>query len=305
MGFRQNVLESIPENAHGRMTGLAELVNEAYREDNLGSDEVSILYDELSGHGKPEFPVVGIPHGDFYQRLGDRWVQAGTETESVEADSNVNVSLYTIRTQNDDFIREQHSEEFPGETGEIVRDSIDSFDNTFSDMGEIAKPFMKYAAERKQNTRGLNSQEWYEQSLDLDQDIIEVFDYFVDETQSVLRKTFGPKDDSITMLRGVSSDVVEEHGRWSGDDLILESGCVEHWTTSPTAASNYGNGYIIMADIPVDDILVANPVNSGTVMNLPESYIARGTEEYSEEEVYSADEADTLEFAETIIESVK
>jgi len=172
-------------------------------------------------------------------------------------------------------------------------------------MGEVAGPFMKYAAGRKKNTNGLDRQEWYNGSIELDGEVREAFEYFVNETQSVMREIFNPEDDSITMLRGIGSDALEENGTWSENDLTLESGCVEHWTTSPTAASNYGDGYIIAADIPIDDILVANPVNSRTVMNLPESYVARGTEEYSQEEVYKAGETDALEFAKMIVRSVE
>ena len=305
MSFRQDVLEKAPDNPRDRLMELAEYVDEAYREDELESEELAILYEELSGEGKPDFPVVGIPHGDFYQRLGDRWVQTGTLRDSVEEDPLEKVSLYDIRTTKRDFLRDRHKNEFPGEPGDIVRESIESFDNTFSLMGEVAGPFMKYAAGRKKNTNGIDRQEWYDGSIDLDEDVKEAFDYFIDQTQSVMSEVFVPEDGAITMLRGVGSDVIEENGRWNDDELLLESGCVEHWTTSPTAASNYGDGYIIVADIPVEDILVANPVNSRTVMNLPESYVARGTEEYSQEEVYKAGETDALEFAKMIVDSVE
>ena len=304
MDLQQKIGDLVPEDSKGRMGSLAEVVHQAYRENNLGDNEIDILYEELSGKGKPEFPIVGIPHGDFYQRLGDRWVQTGTEKESLEEDHNDTVSLYTIRRRDYDFIRDDHQEMFPGKAGETARNSIDSFDNTFSDMGKASRAFMEYSAERKDNKGGLDEQEWYNNSFELDEDVIEAFDYLVERTQSSLRDIFNPEDDTITMLRGIGADAVEENGRWQEDNLALESGCVEHWTTSPTAASNFGDGYIIVDDIPVNDILVANPVNSGTVMNLPESYVAREIETYNREDIYRAEEADALEFAERIVDSV-
>jgi len=119
-----------------------------------------------------------------------------------------------------------------------------------------------------------------------------------------MREIFEPENDAITMLRGIGEDAISENGEWGDGDLKLTGGCVEHWTPSPTAAANYGDGYVIAAEIPVDDILLANPVNSGTAMNLPESYINRGEETYKAENIYKAEGTDVLELAETIISSI-
>jgi len=147
--FHETVKNLTPDRDRGSTRDLAEEVNKLYEAGDLGEAEVEILRDELQGEGKPDIPLVGVPHGDFYQRLAYKWVQKGTNTESVEEDPHDTINLYTIRQKNHDFIEEQHIENFPGEHGEIARDSIECFDNTFEPMRKVAAPFMKYAAARK------------------------------------------------------------------------------------------------------------------------------------------------------------
>lgn len=300
---KENLEENFPESPRDRALDLARAVDEAFNSGDLGEDEIDFLREELQGVGKPEFPSSTDPYGDFYQKTADRWVQEGTTVESVEEDPVEAVSLYFIRREDSDFIRDRHEEKYPGASGETVRSSVNSFDNTFIDMGESAAAFMKYAARRKDNTNGISSQDWYE-GLELDERSLEAFDEYVGMSQAAIREIFDPEDDSIMLLRGVGEDAVENHGKWTDNGLELEGGCVEHWTPSPTAAANYSDGYILAAEIPVEDILAASPVNSGTVINLPESYVNRGTETYSDSEIYSAEEADAMELAQDIINSL-